>query len=44
MKLSAILEAMEPKTLHDYAKLCGWTLAGAHALSGDAAMTSEKIG
>ena len=44
MKLSAIMEAMEPDTLRAYAKLCGWTLARAHARSGDAAMISGYLG
>jgi uncharacterized protein (DUF2252 family) len=44
MKLSAIMEAMEPETLRAYAKLCGWTLARAHARSGDAAMISGYLG
>jgi hypothetical protein len=30
-KLSAEVEAMDPEGLHIYAKMCGWTLARAHA-------------
>jgi uncharacterized protein (DUF2252 family) len=44
MKLSAIMETMEPETLRTYGKLCGWTLARAHARSGDAAMISGYLG
>jgi uncharacterized protein (DUF2252 family) len=44
MKLSVIIETMEPKNLSIYAKLCGWTLARAHARSGDAAMISGYLG
>jgi uncharacterized protein (DUF2252 family) len=35
-KASANVEAMEPATLETYGRLCGWTLARAHARSGDA--------
>jgi uncharacterized protein (DUF2252 family) len=44
MKISAIIETMEPETLRIYAKLCGWTLARAHARSGDPAMISGYLG
>jgi len=44
MKLSAIVETMEAETLKIYGKLCGWTLARAHARSGDAAMISGYLG
>ena len=44
MKLTAIMETMEPETLRAYAKLCGWTLARAHARSGDSAMISGYLG
>jgi Uncharacterized protein conserved in bacteria (DUF2252) len=44
MKLSAIMETMESETLRAYAKLCGWTLARAHARSGDATMISGYLG
>ena len=44
MKLSAIMETMEPETLRAYGKVCGWTLARAHARSGDAAMISGYLG
>ena len=35
-KGSALVESMEPTAMTEYAKLCGWTLAKAHARSGDA--------
>ncbi|HEV3114410.1 MAG TPA: DUF2252 family protein [Candidatus Binataceae bacterium] len=31
MKISAIIETMEPETMRIYGKLCGWDLARAHA-------------
>ena len=34
MKGSAVVEAMSPGGLEFYARLCGWTLARAHARSG----------
>jgi uncharacterized protein (DUF2252 family) len=34
-KLSADIETMEPSTLGIYGQACGWTLARAHARSGD---------
>jgi uncharacterized protein (DUF2252 family) len=44
MKISPVVETMEPETLNVYGKLCGWTLARAHARSGDAAMISGYLG
>lgn len=46
MKGGAILEAgkTDPKALPNYAKLCGWALALAHAKSGDAAMLAGYVG
>ncbi len=35
MKGSAVVEAMSPSALAFYARTCGWTLARAHARSGD---------
>jgi hypothetical protein len=34
-KLSAEIELMRPQSMGLYARLCGWTLARAHARSGD---------
>lgn len=44
MKLSAIIEGMDPDMLRRYAEACGWALARAHARSGDAAKISGYIG
>jgi uncharacterized protein (DUF2252 family) len=44
MKLSAPAEGATPKMLVNYAKLCGLTLARAHAKSGDAALISGYLG
>jgi uncharacterized protein (DUF2252 family) len=43
-KGSAIVEAMEPDALTTYAKVCGWTLAKAHARSGDAVAIASYLG
>ena len=44
MKGSAIVEAMVPDGLSFYAGLCGWTLARAHARSGDAVVLAAYLG
>jgi uncharacterized protein (DUF2252 family) len=43
-KGSAIIEAMSPSVLTWYAKVCGWTLAKAHARSGDAVAIAAYLG
>jgi uncharacterized protein (DUF2252 family) len=43
-KGSAIVEAMEPNALTMYAQVCGWTLARAHARSGDAVAIASYLG
>jgi uncharacterized protein (DUF2252 family) len=43
-KGSAVVEAMKPATMSAYAGLCGWTLARAHARSGDAAAIAGYLG
>ena len=43
-KGSAIVEAMEPKTMEVYGRLCGQALARAHARSGDAVAISSYAG
>ena len=43
-KGSAVIEAMNPSALSGYARLCGWTLARAHARSGDAAAIASYLG
>ena len=43
-KGSAEIEAMVPKGMEIYARMCGWTLARAHARSGDAVAISAYLG
>jgi uncharacterized protein (DUF2252 family) len=43
-KGSAVVESMAPKSLGMYGELCGWTLARAHARSGDAVAISAYLG
>ena len=44
MKASADVEAMAPVALSFYAGICGWTLARAHARSGDPIAIAEYLG
>ncbi len=44
MKGSAVVEAMTPGNLEFYAGACAWTLARAHARSGDAVAISSYLG
>jgi hypothetical protein len=44
MKLSVPLEGISPEHLNQYTDACGWTLARAHAKSGDAAMIAGYVG
>jgi uncharacterized protein (DUF2252 family) len=44
MKGSAEVESMAPVALSFYAGICGWTLARAHARSGDAVAIAEYLG
>jgi uncharacterized protein (DUF2252 family) len=44
MKGSAEVEAMAPMGLNFYAGICGWTLARAHARSGDPVAIAEYLG
>ena len=44
MKGSAVVEAMIPLGLTYYARICGWTLARAHARSGDPVAIAEYLG
>jgi uncharacterized protein (DUF2252 family) len=44
MKTSAVIETMSPGTLQFYADLCGWTLARAHARSGDVIALAAYLG
>ncbi len=43
-KGSADIEAMVPKSMRIYAETCGWTLARAHARSGDAVAIAAYLG
>jgi hypothetical protein len=43
-KGSALVELMEPDGLEAYAGLCGWSLAKAHARSGDAIAIGNYLG
>ncbi len=44
MKGSALVETMSPVMLGFYASICGWTLARAHARSGDAVKLAGYLG
>ena len=44
MKGSALVEAVVPLGLNFYAGICGWTLARAHARSGDPVAMAEYLG
>ncbi|MGL6278240.1 MAG: DUF2252 domain-containing protein [Gaiella sp.] len=43
-KGSAVIETMDPERLAYYARACGWTLARAHARSGDAIAIASYLG
>lgn len=43
-KGSALVDVMEPRAMIAYAKMCGWTLARAHARSGDAIAIASYLG
>ena len=43
-KGAAIVEAMNPSALAMYARMCGWTLARAHARSGDSVAIGAYLG
>src|SRR5687768_1800127 len=44
MKGSALVETMIPAALTLYARICGWTLARAHARSGDPVAIAQYLG
>jgi hypothetical protein len=44
MKMSIPVEGLSAAQLKRYAEVCGWTLARAHAKSGDAASISSHLG
>lgn len=43
-KGSALVEELEPNAMEEYGKICGWTLAHAHARSGDAVAIGSYLG
>ncbi len=43
-KGSALVDVMEPSAMAAYAEICGWTLARAHARSGDAVAIASYLG
>jgi uncharacterized protein (DUF2252 family) len=43
-KLSAVVETMTPQILGIYGQMCGWTLARAHARSGDRIAIASYLG
>jgi uncharacterized protein (DUF2252 family) len=43
-KVSALIETMTPTVLRVYAKVCAWTLARAHARSGDRVAIASYLG
>lgn len=44
MKGSALVDTMTPLVLNFYARICGWTLARAHARSGDPVAIAAYLG
>jgi len=44
MKIKPLVEVFEDETMMDYAKLCGWTLARAHARSGKSEIINGYLG
>jgi len=44
MKLKPLVELFTPSVMNQYAELCGWALAAAHARSGDAAKIAGYLG
>ena len=43
-KVSAVVEHMVPRGMEVYARLCGWTLARAHARAGDRIALAAYLG
>lgn len=44
MKIKPLVEVFDDKTMMDYARLCGWALARAHARSGKSAIIDGYLG
>ena len=43
-KMTINIDAMDPSALKTYAEMCGWTLARAHARSGDPVAIASYLG
>jgi hypothetical protein len=43
-KSSPVVEEMQPRSMRVYARLCGWTLARAHARAGDRIAIAAYLG
>src|SRR5262245_4541157 len=43
-KVSGVIEQMDPRSMEAYGRLCGWTLARAHARSGDRIVIGAYLG
>jgi hypothetical protein len=43
-KLSAVIEDIKPPSMEVYGRLCGWTVAGAHARAGDRIAIAAYLG
>jgi len=43
-KVAAVIETMSPRSMELYARLCGWTLARAHARAGDRIAIAGYLG
>jgi hypothetical protein len=43
-KFSPVIEEMQPRSMDVYARLCGWTLARAHARAGDRIAIAAYLG
>ena len=44
MKIKMLVEVYTPSVMRQYAEVCAWTLARAHARSGDPAMIAGYMG
>ena len=44
MKIKPLVEIFSPSVMNQYAEVCGWALARAHARSGDAAKIAGYLG
>lgn len=44
MKIKMLVDVFTPSVMRQYAEICGWTLARAHARSGEPAKISGYLG